>query len=136
MALVPSDTGGMMKKMPRHTVLVVEDDAHMARVVANLLTSAGYRVLSADDGHAAIDILSGKEPIDLVFTDLVMPRDVNGLDVVRSAAQQRPGIKILLTSGFGQAPLVAQGLNDDLLILAKPYRPRDLTDTVRAMLAD
>jgi DNA-binding NtrC family response regulator len=136
MALAPSSIGGATKRMPKHTVLVVEDDPHMARVVTTLLTSAGYRVLSAGDGRAAIEILSGKDSIDLVFTDLVMPRDVNGLDVAGTAARQRPGMKVLLTSGFGHAPLVAQGLNDDFLIFAKPYRARDLTDTIRAMLAD
>jgi signal transduction histidine kinase/CheY-like chemotaxis protein len=123
------------QKMPTRTVLVVDDDDDVRRGVIDLFVSNGYRVLSASDGRAAIAILGGSEPIDLVFTDIVMPHGVSGLDVAREAARLRSGIKVLLTSGFADATLVAQVTNANLLVFSKPYRPRELADTVRGMLA-
>ena len=84
------------------TVLVVEDNAAMRRVVIRQLSELGYRALEAEAVAAALDILEN-EKIDLLFTDVVMPGGANGFDLARSARARWPALKIVLTSGFPAA---------------------------------
>jgi PAS domain S-box-containing protein len=85
--------------LPPATVLVVEDDDDVRAVICAALEEAGCRVLSAGDASRALAILVRQEPIDVLFTDVVMPGAMNGVELARAARCQRPGLGVLLTSG-------------------------------------
>jgi PAS domain S-box-containing protein len=115
-----------------HVVLVVEDDPGVRELTVARLKAIGYRVLEAREGRQAIEILKSDAPVDLVFTDLVMPGGLSGRDVALMAEEIRPGIKVLLTSGYAE-DLVR---DDDpefarRPILRKPYRQADLVSVLR-----
>ena len=118
------------------TILVVEDNEHMRRTVVAQLLSLGYQVLAAENGDMALRILDQREPrVDLLFTDVVMPGKLDGYTLAASAIAYRPGIKILLTSGFpGDALRRDDKQIPDLRLLAKPYRRDELTRAIRAVL--
>lgn len=79
-------------------MLLVEDDPGVRRSVAATLFSAGYRLLLADSGVAALrELLSSGSPVDLILTDLHLP-DMNGLDLLRRVERSRPGIRAIVMS--------------------------------------
>src|SRR5215469_6756367 len=117
------------------TVLVVEDNEALRRVVARQLGELGYRVLAAEDAKAGLELLE-RQSIDLLLTDVVMPGGINGRELARQARQRWPGIKIVFTSGFSEARL--NGSNGPLAactpLLSKPYRKEDLASAARNAL--
>jgi CheY-like chemotaxis protein len=118
------------------TVLLVEDDQDVLEIVTAMMEDFGYRVLTARNGVEALSILERGEPIDLLFTDLVMPHGVSGGDLARQARQMRPELKILLGSGYSarMSPSAAAAVAD-LPILGKPYRRSELAVKLRSVLA-
>ncbi|MFZ5790002.1 MAG: PAS domain S-box protein [Pseudomonadota bacterium] len=121
--------------VPDATILVVEDNAEVRDVTVRQLTELGYRVVEANDGPSALGILRQGRPIDLLFTDMVMPGGMTGADLAREAQSLRPGLKVLLTSGFAEAS-VQGGLpsGGKRNLLSKPYRKRDLARRVGEIL--
>jgi CheY-like chemotaxis protein len=113
------------------TVLIVEDNPGMRRIVRRQLVELGYRVLEADGAAAALDILA-RENVALLFSDIVMPGGMNGIALAEKAISDRPQIKIILTSGFPDAHLGDQVAN--IRLLSKPYRRADLAQAVREAL--
>ncbi len=113
-------------------VLVVEDDLELAELVAELLQSLGYSVTLADRAQAALDLISSGEPIDLVFSDVVMPGGMNGVQLARELAARSPQTPVLLTSGYNDAveDLDSKGLS----FIPKPYRPEDLQAGIDRLL--
>jgi CheY-like chemotaxis protein len=92
-------------------------------------------VLHAADAQVALDILDGEPGIDLLFTDVVMPGGMTGDELARRARVARPGLKVLLTSGFARAAIDAADQSEDLRnLLSKPYRKVDLAARLRALL--
>jgi len=117
------------------TVLVVEDDPGVRDVVRDMLSTLGYRVLQAENGAAALHVLQGDVPIDLLFTDVVMPGDVSSPELARQAQQMRPDIAVLFTSGYPQNAIVHGGrLDEGLELLSKPYQRDELARKVREVL--
>ncbi len=117
------------------SVLVVEDNAALRRVVTRQLGELGYRVLAAENAAAGLELLD-RQSIDLLLTDIVMPGGINGRELARRAHQRWPGIKIVFTSGFSEARL-----NGDVgplaactPLLSKPYRKEDLASAAREAL--
>ena len=91
----------------------------------------------APDGRKALDILTGSEHIDLLFTDMVMPNGLSGQDLIKLARELRPGLKFLLTSGYSKHFIRAQREPaSDVHLLNKPYRRETLAMAVRTALAD
>lgn len=115
------------------TVLVVEDDAVMRRIVRRQLYELGYRVLEAEHAMTALRVLE-TEKVDLLFTDIVTPGSIDGMALARTAAARWPALRILLTSGFLQTRIDERQLNG-FRFLAKPYRREDLARTLREMLS-
>jgi PAS domain S-box-containing protein len=116
------------------TVLVVEDNIAMRRIVVRQLAELGYRVIEAGTGAAAREILA-KEKVDVLFTDVVMPGEVDGLELARSAMADWPALKIVLTSGFPEARINGRGEGiAGMRLLSKPYRRDDLARTLRDAL--
>ncbi|MCK1384214.1 ATP-binding protein [Bradyrhizobium sp. 21] len=119
----------------RETILVVEDDDMVRAYVENELKTLGYRVITAANGPAALDLLRQSGAIDLLFTDVVMPGGMFGPELARQATQLRPGLKVLFTSGYSQNPVKAPDGLSDARILTKPFRRRDLAAMLRSALS-
>jgi PAS domain S-box-containing protein len=115
-------------------VLAVEDNDGLRRVVVRQLNDLGYRVLEAPDGAAALKILE-REPVDLLFTDIMMPGGMSGYELARNAVARWPSLKVLLTSGFPETKLNGNGsASAKMHLLTKPYRKDDLASALRKAL--
>ena len=108
------------------TILLVEDETDVREVVAAELTNYGYRVLTAGDGPEALAIIERGSDVDLLFSDVVMPRGMNGEELAREARRRRPELKVLLTSGYPPAELRERQSLGEFRVLQKPYRVEDL----------
>ena len=114
------------------TILFVEDEALVRMDMAEFLRECGYRVREAADGNEAIEALHSKFAIDLVFTDINLPHGMSGLDLAEWTLSNRPGVKVLATTGdasIHDVPPIAG------VLLAKPYTGQDLLDRIREALA-
>jgi PAS domain S-box-containing protein len=117
------------------TVLVVEDDPPVRMAAISQLESLGYSTLSAENAAQALAIIDRGTPLDLLFTDVIMPGGCNGRDLAEAAAKRRPGLRVLFTSGYSEDAIVHHGrLDAGVLLLAKPYRKADLARMVRVAL--
>jgi CheY-like chemotaxis protein len=117
------------------TILVVEDDAEVRATVVELLTDLGYRVLKAADGQGALAIIQSGLPVDLLFTDVVMPGPVRSTDLAQQAKTLQPGIEVLFTSGYTENAIVHGGrLDPGVHLLSKPHRREDLARKLRQLL--
>jgi CheY-like chemotaxis protein len=116
------------------TILAVEDDEEVREIVAATLRNLGYTVLEAADGVAALQVLEENGPIDLLFSDAVMPNGLTGAELARRVRELQPDIKILLTTGYGEAVSTASADDDAFRVLAKPYRRADLAKEIAQML--
>jgi len=113
------------------TILSVEDDDDLRQLVGDVLTHAGFRVVSAESGEAALRVLKSGERVDLIVTDMVMP-GLNGMALARLARQMRPEVRILFSSAFWPH-IVTEPEDQDLV--RKPYLPKQLVDRVRRKLS-
>ncbi len=117
------------------TILLVEDQDEVRNFAERTLRGAGYKVLAAREPAEALARLqeSGTD-VDLVLTDVVMP-GMNGVDLVGRVRSERPGVRVIYTSGYtDNAVLERVELDADATFLQKPYTPRDLLEKVRAAL--
>ena len=113
-------------------ILVVEDDEYVRAVPARILRKYGYAVVEAMDGKQAIGHLRSGQPFDLLFTDVVLPGGMSGIDIAGEAKRLQPGIKVLLTSGYAERDVAHQGtLDAGVTVLRKPYLPAKLLEKVR-----
>ncbi|MDY0883502.1 response regulator [Dongia soli] len=119
------------------SILAVEDNDEVRAVVTKQLTALGYRVVAAANADEALAVLDRGEPVDLIFSDVVMPGKMNGIELVAEASRRRPGIKTLLTSGFTEASLQGNEPHPEAVgLLSKPYRLQDLAKRLREVLSD
>ncbi len=117
------------------TVLLVEDDPRVRQVSRRRLKELGYAVLEAENGPAALKVLDDGAPIDLLFTDIVMPGGMTGVDLAHEARRRRPGLKILFTSGYADPGVVKGGvLTTDAGWLGKPHTMKELQAKLRTLL--
>ncbi|HUZ71664.1 MAG TPA: MASE4 domain-containing protein [Stellaceae bacterium] len=114
-------------------VLVVEDNADLRRVVLRQLHDLGYRTFEAEDAQAALMVLE-TQPIDLLFTDIVMSGGMNGYELARTALARWPAMKAVLTSGFPGGNFVTNDESAKMRLLTKPYRKEELGRTFRDVL--
>jgi PAS domain S-box-containing protein len=126
---VPFPTGS-------ETVLVVEDDPFVRSYAISRVQSLGYSVIAAVDGNDALQKLRTDISVDILFTDIVMPGGVNGWELADLARQLRPGLPVLLTSGYALETLVKHGrLRAGAVVLTKPYRKADLALRLREVVS-
>ena len=123
--------------LPRgtETILVVEDDAAVRRVLERTLVRLGYTVLSAESGPAALDRVhrEGRD-FDLVVTDVIMP-GMDGRELAERLRGTRPDLKVLFCSGYTQDIIAQRGvLEDGIHFLGKPYTPAAMARKLRDML--
>jgi PAS domain S-box-containing protein len=116
------------------TVLVVEDNSSLRTVVVRQLEAIGLRVLEAENAQMALGLLRDELKIDLIFTDVVLPGDMDGYALARVINEDHPHTKIIMTSGFPGMRFKDTELAQSLPLLSKPYRKQDLIRMVRAVL--
>ena len=125
------------REEPRSTtvaVLIAEDDERVRACAARALARAGFVVLPACNGEAAIEILrNGGVNVDALLTDVQMGNGITGIALAERVLNERPEIAVLVMSGFPDADLLAR--ERSLRFLAKPFTPTKLVEQVRQVLA-
>ncbi len=114
-------------------ILIVDDEPALRDITQEILTMAGYQVLIADTGDAALEILT-RETVDLLLSDIIMPQ-MNGFDLAKAVSEKHPTIKIQLASGYNNEQSIQQ--HQELLygpVLRKPFRSAELLNTVATLL--
>jgi PAS domain S-box-containing protein len=117
------------------TILLVEDEDVVRRLVAEILADAGYAVLEASDGASALEVArSHRGPLALLVTDVVMP-GMSGRDVAQAVSPLRPALRVLYISGYTDSAIVDHGVLDEgTAFLQKPFSSGELTAKVRSLL--
>jgi PAS domain S-box-containing protein len=117
------------------TILLVEDSDQVRGLVAAQLQDLGYRVIEAANGPEALGVLSDDRKIDLLFTDVVMGGGMTGKMLADEARRHRSDLRVLFTSGYTDNSIMHHGqLDKGINFLSKPYRRRDLAETLRRVL--
>jgi signal transduction histidine kinase/ActR/RegA family two-component response regulator len=128
--IVASGEAGLGEHLSRPlSILVVEDNAQIARLAAEILQAHGHRVQVAGDARQALDALGGSEALDVVFSDLVMPGDLDGFDLAQLVRRDHPTIAVLLATGYSEA--AAQAKAQGYALLSKPYGPASLEAAIQ-----
>jgi DNA-binding response OmpR family regulator len=117
------------------TILVVEDDPGVRSMVADVLTSNGYRVITASDGKEAVETFrEHQEEIDLVILDVVLP-EMSGRAVFERIRTMDADVPVVFSTGYAAETIDAAFLADNgLRLIRKPYAPHDLRSAVRETL--
>jgi CheY-like chemotaxis protein len=115
-------------------ILVVEDNEDILEVTSAMLTTFGYRVLCARNGAEAIQMLESGQEFELLFSDVVMPNGMNGVELAREARRLSKGIKVLLTSGYAGDVLERHQAVGEFPIIDKPYHLADLARRLQSIL--
>jgi CheY-like chemotaxis protein len=118
----------------RGSVLLVEDDDEVASLVTEMLGELGYRVTRAASARGALGALADDRAVDLVFSDVLMPGAMNGMDLAREVRRRRPHMPILLTTGYSGAAF-EEAASEHINVLRKPYEIHALDSALRAALA-
>ncbi len=122
-----ADAGPPRQDFRDETVLVVEDEPEVMSAVLESFADLGYKVVIAQDAAEALERLQERQVIDLLFTDIVMPGKMNGVELAQEALRLRPRLRVLLTSGYSNQVLVDDyALPQGFDILAKPYHHDEL----------
>jgi signal transduction histidine kinase/CheY-like chemotaxis protein len=117
-------------------ILVVEDDEGVRAAVVDMLTDLGYSVQRAENAEAGLKLMESGAPVDLLFTDVVMPGAISTREFTRRAQVMFPKLLVLYTSGYTQNAIVHNGrLDDDAFLLSKPYRKDELARKLRSVFA-
>ena len=117
------------------SILVVEDDDAIRTYITDVLRELGYHALEAPNAGAALEILDRQPNMHLLLTDIGLPGAMNGRQLSDEARQRRPGLKVLLTTGYTRDAIVrASRLERGVALLIKPFTFSDLTTKVRALL--
>ena len=117
------------------TILCVEDDPMVQRYIFAQLETLGYQVLPAGNAAEALSIVDSGQPFDLLFTDIIMPGPMNGLQLAKAVSARRPGVKVLFTTGFEDGTFESEGaVAAGAMLLTKPYQRNELAGKLRDAL--
>jgi CheY-like chemotaxis protein len=130
-------TSGATERAPTgsETILVVEDNTEVLEVAAIILAELGYELVAATGPEEALAMLRGSRRIDALFTDLVMPGGMAGDQLAREARVLRPGIKVLLATGYASHVAGSGAELDGFPVITKPYRRAELAQRLREVFA-
>ena len=116
-------------------ILVVEDEPMLRRFVVAMLDRLNYKTSQADNGEQALEILRTTPGICMLFSDIVMPGNLNGKELAEKALEEFPGLIVLFTSGYTENSIVHHGrLDAGVNFLAKPYQLRDLAQKLATLI--
>ena len=132
--ITKTENGSAISRRGYEVILVVEDNVDVRAMVTAQLVNLGYEVLEAENAAEALKVLEGKDPIDIMLSDVVMPGKMNGLELARTASERWPALRIVLTSGFSEAAVGPMESIEGLRFLSKPYRMSDLARVLREVV--
>jgi CheY-like chemotaxis protein len=120
----------------KETILLVEDDANVRKVVALFLRRWGYQVMESTSAREALALWKDHGPqIELFFTDMVMPGGTSGLELARQLRVLRPCLKVIISSGYSEVLAHQNNLGaENITYIAKPTQPRELAAAIRRCL--
>ncbi|MBN8219505.1 MAG: PAS domain S-box protein [Spirochaetes bacterium] len=126
------------KNLPRgnETILLVEDENSVRKMVQTLISNLGYKIIEAATGKEAVALWEQRqEKIDMLMTDIIMPDGMNGVELARKLQASEPGLKVLLTSGYA-ADLISgeRNIREGVNFIPKPYDLQKLAETIRSCL--
>jgi signal transduction histidine kinase/CheY-like chemotaxis protein len=131
----PAIASGVPRGQDGETILVVEDEAGVRQLAVETLRDLGYRVLEAEDGHAALAVLEQEPGVHLLFTDVGLPGGLNGKQLSDLARKDRPALKVLFTTGYARNAIVHHGrLDPGVELITKPFPAASLGQKVRELL--
>jgi CheY-like chemotaxis protein len=113
-------------------ILLVEDDNEVAALAAEMLKSIGFGVTRVAGATAALGALANDRPVNLVFSDIMMPGGMSGVELAREIRKRRPELPVLLATGYQEA--AAGAAKDGIGVLLKPYTMEDLATALRSQL--
>lgn len=121
-----------------HTILVVEDDEGVLDLAVNMFEFSGYTVLKARDAAAGLACFQQHPEIDLVFSDLILPGGVTGIEMAKNILKDRPDTLFLMATGYsekGRALAARTEQLENIQCIAKPYDINEVTAKVESMIA-
>ena len=126
---------GTMSYKGHERILVVEDEEEVRRVAVEILENEGYEIIEAADGLEALEEMGNAESIDLLFTDMVLPQGMSGLELAVKAEERQPGLRTLFTTGYAENAVIHDDrLDNGVNLISKPYRRADLLKRVRTVI--
>jgi CheY-like chemotaxis protein len=128
-ALVEADAGHYAAPAGA-TVLVVEDNEDVRAVTVSLLEQLGYRTIAVDNAATALEALASRQPISVIFSDIVLPGDIDGLSLARTATARYPDVPVVLTTGYTRV----FDNEPEFPVLRKPYQISALGRIIRETL--
>jgi PAS domain S-box-containing protein len=136
---LPSEPPRVANQDPRgngEIILVVEDDPHVRALTVRMLERLGYHVHVAEDGPSALRTLEQHAQIDLLFTDIVLPNGMNGVELSKIVRGLRPELPVLYTSGYTENAVIHDGrLDAGVQLLEKPFTRAELAQHIRQALS-
>jgi CheY-like chemotaxis protein len=117
------------------TILVVEDDVDVREMIVGILSDLGYETLVATNAAEALEVLEEESSVDLLFTDIVMPGGMSGIELARQVSRMRPRLKVLLSSGYAREEAQARRMRVEFPFIGKPYRPSTLGKKLKQVLS-
>jgi PAS domain S-box-containing protein len=132
--LSESDSGIAVRQKPSAgKVLIVEDEPDVLEIAVEFFRGMNYEVITANNGLDAIDLLKRTRDIDVLFSDVVMPKGMNGIEVARFTRKLCPAVKVILASGYPFPVLNAeQAALEEFIFLSKPYRWSELIEKLQS----
>ncbi len=119
------------------TILLVEDDADLRRLMMKTLTALGYGIVEADTGQRALERLKEAGAVDLLLTDMALPGGMSGGDLAKEVQLRRPGLPVIYMSGYSQGSIVDRGqLGEDSRLLQKPFKRAEIAKAIREALGE
>ena len=122
--------------MGDETILLVEDEFPLRTFVSDLLQRCGYTVIEAESGPAALKVWQEhRHQIRLVLTDIIMPENMNGIELGRRLQAEQPALKVIYTSGYtGNVEGRQAALNEGVNFIRKPFKPEAIAEIIRRNL--
>jgi CheY-like chemotaxis protein len=118
-------------------ILLVEDDSQVRAATGKLLKGLGYRITEAPDAVTALTWLASGQPVDLLFTDVVLANGMSGPELAREARRMRPALRVLFMSGHVRdTAAFAAELERDARFIGKPFKKQELAEMLRATFDD
>ena len=130
-----TDRGASANSKYGETIMVVDDEAVVRMLAAEVLVELGYKVLEAGDGPSALKVLQSDARIDLLVTDVGLPGGMNGRQLADAARQARPNLRILFITGYAENSVIGNGhVEPGMRVLAKPFEMETFAARVREMI--
>ncbi len=130
----PADLAQAPRARQGETVLVVDDEATVRMLVADVLGELGYTVVEAEDGAAGLEVLRSDARLDLLITDVGLPGGLNGRQVADAARALRPGLRVLFITGYAETAVLSHGyLEPGMHVLTKPFAMEALAGRIKEL---